>query len=175
MLKIEAIGHLGASAEVLSYEGGKFVKFRIAHTESWRNERGERQSQTMWVDAVMNCPDGQVPAVVPYLIAGAQVFLRGDIRLRVYSSQKDRCMKAGLTINVRDLELLGGKADPVPRQLIRQEDGTLVDVQKWFLAPGKWPKEGAQLVDKHGSVYNVDKNGWIEIPSATEVGESTHE
>lgn len=166
MLKIEAIGHLGAAAEVQSYEGGKFVKFRIAHTETWKNERGERQSQTMWVDAVMNCPDGQVPAVVPYLVAGSQVFLRGDVRLRVYSSQKDRCMKAGLTINVRDIELLGGKADPVPRQLIRQEDGTLVDIQKWFLAPGKWPKQGAKLVDKHGAIYNVDKNGWISISTA---------
>lgn len=165
MLQVLLIGHIGAQAEIQNYDGGKFVKFRVAHTESWKDEHGEKQSRTTWVDCTMNCPNGEVPAVFPYLTAGAQVFVKGDVRLRVYSSQVDRCMKAGMTIVVREIELLGGKADPIPRRLFSQDGQTMYDIVKYYNVNTQVPKEGMQLVDKNGQLFNVDKNGWVTAPS----------
>lgn len=163
MLQATLIGNLGANAEVVNADGNKFVKFRVAHTENW-TEGDQKKTRTTWVDVTMNCPNGQVPAVVPYLVTGQSVYVRGTISLRVYSSQKDRCMKAGLTIRATSIELLGGKSDAVPRQLFSTDGQQMYDVTKYFNAAGKWPKEGTQLIDRHGSIYNVDKNGWISIP-----------
>lgn len=175
MLQVNLIGHLGANAEVQNYDGGKFIKMRVAHTESWKNENGEKKSRTTWVDCTLNCPNGEIPSVFPYLTAGTLIAVRGDIRLRVYSSQVDKCMKAGMTISVRDIELLGGKSDIVPKQLITIDTGQLVNVTKWYLAGIKVPEDGMQLVDKHGQLYNVDKNGWITPVTVQQDDSNGHE
>lgn len=170
MLQAFLIGNLGANAELVNADGGKFVKFRVAHTDSWTDATGTKQSRTTWVDCTMNCSDGREPAVFPYLIQGTLVFVQGTISLRVYSSQRDRCMKAGMTLHVSKLDLLGGARDLVPRQLFTADGQTMLDVQKYFNVPGKWPKEGDTLVDRHGALYAVDKNGWVvpAQPQATE-------
>lgn len=174
MLQAELIGNLGANAEVVTVDGGKFIKFRVAHTDSW-TENGERKSRTTWVDCTMSCVNGVVPAVFPYLLMGQSIYVRGTISTRVYSSQKDRCMKAGITIRVVSIELLGGKSDPVPRQLFTTDGATMFDVKKFFYVNGIWPKEGTQLIDRHGSIYNVDHNGWVSVPQEQQSEEHDQE
>ena len=156
MLESTVIGYLGADAEVKTSERGEFVTMRISHDDSWTDEAGNRHGATIWVDAVMSCRNGR-PSVLPFLLKGTLVFVRGSLSLRCYSSQKDKMMKAGATINVRDLQLLGGKVDSVPRQLCDEATGAVVPVFKYYYAERK----NANLLDKYGNLYKCDENGWV--------------
>lgn len=162
MLQAMLIGHLGADAESKSTNGNEFITFRIANTDKWTDEAGQVHEQTTWVDCIMN---GK-PKVFEYLKKGQLVYVSGSVSLRVYSSAKDKCMKAGMTINVRQVELLGGKSDDVPT-LLYTEDGTQqVNVGKFFYAPAKKCDDGTTesrvLVSKSGERFVQDPEGWIK-------------
>lgn len=161
MLQSICIGNLGSDAEVKSSNGKEFTTFRIAHTEKWTDDAGQTHENTIWVDCIIN---GK-PNVIEYLKRGQQVYVTGSISLRVYSSAKDRCMKAGLTINVRSVELLGGKKDEVPSQLIDQTDGKVYNVKKWFhiqeLAMSGSPECEKVLQSRSGQRYEVNGDGWV--------------
>lgn len=105
MIKIEVIGHLGANVEIKSADGKQFATCRIAHTDKYTDAQGIVHSSTQWVDVIINAQS----KVLPYLVTGTQVFVRGDANLRVYSSAKDKCMKAGLTIRANEIQLLSSK------------------------------------------------------------------
>lgn len=162
MLKVELIGNLGADAQVKDANGAKFVTMRIAHTDKWTDAQGAQRSATTWVDVTYNNPDAKI---VQFLKAGVKVFVRGNASLRVYSSAKDRCMKAGLTIAAIEIELCGGSSDDVPRELIDPNDGTMYAVAKLYMAsiPTKdWKKDQRErLVDKQGRQYYAVKGGWV--------------
>lgn len=156
-----AIGHLGSDAEVKAANGREFVTFRIAHTDRWTGEDGNAHESTQWIDCIIN---GH-PAVFNYLKKGQQVFVCGPISLRIYSSAKDRCMKAGVTINVRTVELLGARADDVPSVLYNASTGAQVEVKKYFGVPELIRKEEEPeyitVVDRNQKPYVVDRAGWI--------------
>ena len=109
-------------------------------------------SNTMWIDCILN----DHPKVAEFIKAGTQVAVTGTISLRVYSSQKDRCMKAGLTIKVRNIELLGGSTDAVPSRLYTN-DGVQVDVKKFYNAN----VANAQLMSQRGQQFKTDEYGWV--------------
>ena len=155
MLQVTLIGNLGAAAEIKVADGREFITFRVAHNEAYTDAAGNKVERSMWVDCTMNCAAGR-PAVLPYLQAGTLVCVQGSMRTRVYSSQKDRCMKAGVTIHVQRVELLGGAADPVPRRLY-DDGGAMHDVTKYFFVADM--KKGT-LMDTHGAQFQVEK-GWV--------------
>lgn len=170
MFKVEIIGNLGADAEIKESNGSKFVTMRIAHTTSYVKEDGSKTESTIWVDVTLNNAESKV---IPYLKQGVRVFVRGNGSLRVYSSKKDRCMKAGLTVSASEIELVGGQSDDVPRQLIHPGSGQLVDVTKYYAAnvdTSKWKKDDIiYLVDTKGRQYTLAKGGWVKpIPETQE-------
>ena len=72
-------------------------------------------------------------------------------------------MKAGLTINARICELIGGKLDPIPSTLYRSDDGTNVPISKQFFAlslidPAR-EQEFIPLVSAGGKQFICDRNG----------------
>lgn len=160
MLKIQVIGNLGADAELHQSNGSEFISFRVAHTESI-TRNGVQTDSVTWVDVTMNGNGGQL---LQYLKKGAKVFVDGNLALRVYSSMKDRCMKAGATCFARTVELCGGSSDMVPRELITQ-DGILLRVNKYFHI--EEPQYFNQIVfDKNMNQYATNENGWV-LPVAT--------
>lgn len=159
MLQCTMIGNLGANAEIKTADGREFVTFRIAHNDSFKVVGGVRKETSMWVDCTMNCTGGR-PAVLPYLTKGTTVCVVGNVSLRVYSSEKDRCMKAGLTIHVQKLELLGGSSDAIPRRLYTS-DGVMVDVNKYYHVE----TQEAMLFDQRGNRYDVTEGGWVLLPT----------
>lgn len=170
MLKVELIGNLGADVELKESNGSKFATMRIAHSDRWTDDQGNVKESTTWVDVTMNNTESKV---LQYLKAGVKVFVRGTARLRVYSSQKDRCMKAGLTIVASEIELCGGSSDEVPRELYAPDNGQLFKVVKYYqsdLDTSKWKKEDqAILVDRQAHRYIVVKGGWVapeQVPVA---------
>lgn len=157
MLQVQLIGNIGANAEIKSSDGREFVTFRVAHNETFTDAQGNKVEKSFWIDCTMACTNGR-PAVFPYLTAGTMVYVTGSLTTRVYSSAKDRCMKAGLTVHVQKLELLGGQSDIVPKRLYTT-DGVQVDVAKFYWCPEK----GIELYDMRSKVYTVDKKGFITV------------
>lgn len=162
MFKAIVIGNLGADAEVKQSNGREFVTFRVAHTNEFTNQDGTKVSDTIWVDCIM----GSVTGVTEYLKKGTQVYLEGNMSLRVYSSAKDRCMKAGVTIHVSNIQLIGGKAELVPREVIDPEDGSLHNVKKVYLVTDMngvvEPDKYKEMVDSKGNSYSLDTLGFIQ-------------
>ena len=162
MIKVEVIGNLGADCEVKQSNGNKFGACRVAHTEKYTDAQGNVHESTIWIDIVIPDADNKV---IPYLKAGVKVFVRGNASLRVYSSQKDRCMKAGLTVNAREIELCGGSSDAVPRQVIDPSNGQLFDVTKcyWIGKETKGMKKAdlVDITDAKGGQYKMDSYGFV--------------
>lgn len=161
MLQTIIIGNLGADAEVKTSNGKEFTTFRVAHSDRWKDESGQSHENTQWIDCVLS---GK-PSVVEYLKKGTTVYVSGTATLRVYSSPKDRCMKAGLTINVRTIELIGGKVDNVPSMLYRADDGSQVDVTKWFYAQSlvrdESQPEHIALISRSQQQFYADRAGFV--------------
>lgn len=167
MLKAEVKGNLGADAVVKDVNGNKFVTFRVAHTDKWTGEDKVTHTNTQWVDVILNNVESKV---IPYLKQGVQVFVRGNLTARIYSSPKERQMKAGLQINASEIELCGGQSDSVPRQLIDPDTGALADTTKyyWCNASTKGMKSGTykKLLDTKGNGYVMNHKGFV-IPEAS--------
>lgn len=161
MLQCTLIGHLGADAECKNANGKEFVTFRVANTDRWTDDAGQVHESTTWVDCIIN---GR-PKVFDYLKKGQMIYVTGSVSLRVYSSAVEKCMKAGLTINVQRIELLGGKADDIPAKLYTESEGKEVMIMKYFFAPTLQrevtDQETVVLVSKRGEKYNVDRQGWV--------------
>ena len=155
MLLGTLIGNLGGNAEIKAVDGREFVTFRVAHNETSKTADGTRVERVQWVDCTMSC-DGGRPAILPYLVAGTSVFIVGSLSSRVYSSAKDRCWKAGLTIRVQRIELLGGRSDVVPSRLY-DADGVQHDVKKYYLVDAK----SCNMRDSRGNEYSIDAVGWV--------------
>lgn len=174
MLKVELIGNLGADAEVKNSQGYQFVTMRIAHTDKWKSQDGQTHENTIWVDATMNDTESKV---IPYLRQGVKVFVRGNASLRVYSSPKDKCMKAGLSIAIREIELVGGQTDDVPRLLIDPQTAQLLEVTKhyWVNRDNTSMQDNDQmaLTDDKGKQYIMSKGGFV-VPAAVDPATQEH-
>ncbi len=156
------IGNLGADAEIVTSNGSKFVSLSIAETRKFKREDGTTQSVTNWIDAIIS--NAEHP-VLPYLKQGVKVCVIGDEDLRVYGSKKERRIKAGATIHVRQIELIGGTTDEVPRQLIDPNTAAILPVSKyyWVDASSYNLKDGdcVNLVDEKGRQYSLNDRGFV--------------
>lgn len=152
MLTANVIGYLGGDAEFKGDQGREFVTFRVSHTDRWADQSGQVHENTQWVDCIMN---GR-PNVANFLKKGTCVYCSGRLSTRIYSSQKDRCMKAGITISVVSVELVGGKGDDVPSRLY-DEQGVQHDIKKYYLSDVK----GTFLFTPQGKKFAVDDSGWV--------------
>lgn len=177
MLQSIVIGNLGADALLREENGQKFVTFRVAHSTRFTRQSGEVVEQTVWVNCLLNGDGGNL---LQYLKKGTAVCVVGESSLRVYSSEKERRMLAGMDLRVRSVELIGGKADVVPSRLY-DKLGVEHRVNKFYLVDCWNPAEhGGVAFSRSGEQYTVDTNGWatpsqVTPASSAEVGEKAGE
>ena len=165
MKKLIVIGNLGSDVEVRREEGREYLTFSVADTR--REERNGKQVEvTDWISCSFN---GSHEKLVTFLKKGTKVMVIGDCGTRLFSSKKDRCMKAGLNCFVRELELVGGMPDEVPSRLYNT-DGVEVPVRKYYLAA---PTEQGMLFDRKGQPYQVTKEGWVYANQTQQSEESS--
>ena len=167
------IGNLGADAKIVDNNGKPFISFNVADTDRWKDEGGNIHESTTWVQCTLN---GGVAEnkVFEYLKAGTKVFVMGRMRTRVYSSEKERRMVAGVNLYVMQVELVGGSSDEVPRKLIDPKDATIHNVYKaFYVRQEELATMSKQLVDKAGQLYDVNEYGFIvPVQSEQKVEES---
>ena len=76
--KVQLIGNLGNNPEVKSLDGGKKVaRFNVATSESYRNTKGEKITETQWHTLVAW---GKVAEIAEkYLQKGSEVVIEGKL------------------------------------------------------------------------------------------------
>lgn len=154
MLKLSIIGNLGADAELHTEQGLKFISLSIAHTEKRRDANGDTREHTTWVSATINGDGGNL---LPYLKRGATVYAYGDMALRTYHSERERRLVAGVNLYIRNIELVGGSPDIIPRELY-DINGVAYRCKKYYyIETGR----NIQLYSRRGEPFLVDDNGWI--------------
>lgn len=105
MLKLEIIGNLGAAAEKKTVNGSTFVSMNVAHSEKFVDKTtGEIASSTTWISVTVS---HNIDNILPYLVSGTKVFVRGFMRLKVYTGH-DGQKHAGVNVSATELELCGG-------------------------------------------------------------------
>lgn len=159
MLKFEIIGNLGGDVEVKNDNGRQYAQFSVADTRRFKDAQGRDVETTNWVSCFMRNIDSPV---LQYLVKGTRVFVRGNGDLRLFSSAKDRMMKAGASINVTEIELVGSAStDIVPRELA-QPDGIIVRTEKIYRLESFDKKNiPSVLYDRRGLPFKVDDKGFI--------------
>lgn len=162
MLQFQVIGNLGGDAKVQEKDGRKFVSFNVANTDKWTDQDGKVHETTDWISCTMNGDGGNI---LPYLTTGTKVYVEGRGSVRLYSSPKDRMMKAGANINVTRIELVGGTSDAIPSQLFDTATGEMHRIDKYYFdaefSKLKFDGEFAYLADRKGRLYMVNKSGWV--------------
>lgn len=104
---MQVIGNLGKDCLVNTVNGKNVINFTVAHTEKYRDSQGNNQEKTTWVDCAYW---SDKTGIAPYLTKGKQVFVEGTPELRTYQ-KNDGTNGASLSLRVREVQLLGGKAD----------------------------------------------------------------
>ncbi|MEI8259728.1 MAG: single-stranded DNA-binding protein [Deltaproteobacteria bacterium] len=103
--KAMLIGNLGAEPELRVTQNNRAVlKFRLATTESYGTETGERREVTHWHNCVLW--GKRAEALSKILTKGMQVYVEGRIETRSYDD-KDGVKKYATDINCTNLILLG--------------------------------------------------------------------
>ena len=105
--KVQLIGNLGNAPEVKTMESGKkLATFNVATSESYRNAKGEKITETQWHRVVAW---GKVAEIAEkYLDKGKEVALEGKLVNRSYND-KEGNKKYITEIQVSELLLLGAK------------------------------------------------------------------
>ena len=155
MIKLIVEGNLGANAEVKTENGHQFVSMNIAENRRYTDPTtGETKEKTQWVSATLNGDGGNL---LQYLVKGARVHIIGDAEVRQYHSEKQRALVVGLKVYVREIELVGGSPEAVPRDLY-DTDGIAHRVLKYYHVPNV---RDSILYNRAGEQYTVDANGWV--------------
>src|SRR5215211_1079319 len=107
MIKMQVIGNLGKDCVVNTVNGKNVINFTVAHTEKYRDSQGNNQEKTTWVDCAYWT---ERTAIAPYLQKGQQVYVEGTPEVRSFT-RNDGTPGASLSLRVRDIQLLGGRAE----------------------------------------------------------------
>ena len=85
--KVQLIGNLGNNPEVKSLDGGKKVaRFNVATSESYRNTKGEKITETQWHTLVAW---GKVAEIAEkFLQKGSEVAIEGKLINRSYNDKE---------------------------------------------------------------------------------------
>lgn len=107
--KVILLGNVGAEPEVRALDGGKKVaRIRVATTERYTDQQGNKQEQTEWHSVTLW--GGLADVADKYLHKGSQVYLEGKIRTREWTD-KDNQKRFTTEIMATEMKLLGRPKD----------------------------------------------------------------
>lgn len=107
--KVILLGNVGAEPEVRALDGGKKVaRIRVATTERYTDQQGNKQEQTEWHSVTLW--GGLADVADKYLHKGSQVYIEGKIRTREWTD-KDNQKRFTTEIMATEMKLLGRPKD----------------------------------------------------------------
>ncbi len=85
--KVQLIGNLGNDPEIINLESGKMLaKFTIATNESYKNNKGEKITDTQWHNIVAWGKTAEI--VEKYVTKGKEVAIEGKLTSRSYETKE---------------------------------------------------------------------------------------
>lgn len=105
---VRLMGNLGAAPEVKTIaDNKKLAKFSVATNESYKNEKGEKVTETYWHNVVAW---GKLAGIVEkYLQKGSEVAIEGKLTNRSYTD-KDGVKRYVTEILANEVLMVGGKS-----------------------------------------------------------------
>jgi len=86
--KVILIGNLGADPETRQTQSGPVCNMRVATTERWTSQDGQKQERTEWHTVVVW--GRQAENCQRYLAKGKPVYIEGSLRSRTYTDQEGK-------------------------------------------------------------------------------------
>jgi len=106
---VRLIGNLGMNPELKEVgKDKKLAKFSIATTETYKNDDGEKVSDTQWHNLI--AWGTQASIAEKYLKKGSEVAIEGKLTSRSFSD-KEGVKKYITEIVVNEILMIGGKKD----------------------------------------------------------------
>ena len=105
--KVQLIGNLGQDPEIINLESGrKLAKFSIATNETYKNQKGEKVTDTQWHNIVAWGKTAEI--IENYLTKGKEVAIEGKLTSRSYDD-KEGNKKYITEVVCNELVMLGSK------------------------------------------------------------------
>ena len=115
MLQCEVIGNIGNDAEIKEFSGKKYVSFNVAHSERRKDANGTPVESTTWVSVLWYGDGG---GLLPYLKRGAKVFVRGNLKVKMYTDRNGN-QQAAINVGASEVQLCGIKGETGGQQHIQ--------------------------------------------------------
>lgn len=105
--KVQLIGNLGGNPEIRTLDSGKkMARFSVATSETYRNTKGEKVTDTQWHSLVAW---GKVAEIAEkYLSKGSEVAIEGKLVTRSWTD-KEGAKKYTTEVQVAEVLMLGDK------------------------------------------------------------------
>tara|TARA_R110002050_G_scaffold173263_2_gene305417 strand:- start:1587 stop:1922 length:336 start_codon:yes stop_codon:yes gene_type:complete len=105
--KVQLIGHLGNDPEIVNLDGGKkLAKFSVATNETYKNQKGEKVTDTQWHNVVAWGKTAEI--IENYVSKGKEVAIEGKLTTRSYDDKEGN--KEYITeVVCNELVMLGSK------------------------------------------------------------------
>ncbi len=117
--KVILMGNLTRDIEVRTTASGQNVaNFTLAVTRTWRNQNGQNQDQTSFINCVAWGRTGET--IAQYVKKGSPLLVSGRLDQRSYDD-KDGNKRSVVEVTVEDFTFVsGGRADGIQHRLQRQ-------------------------------------------------------
>lgn len=110
--KIQLLGHLGGIPEVRTTQSGqKMARMRIATNETYRNNAGEKVTDTQWHTCIAWGKTADIAE--QFLHKGSEVMLEGRLQYREYVD-KDGHTRTAAEITIANLLLMDKRQNTEP-------------------------------------------------------------
>ncbi len=85
--KVQLIGNLGNDPEIITLDSGKkLAKFSLATNESYKNEQGEKITQTDWHNLIAWNKTAEI--IEKYVTKGKEIAIEGKLTSRSYETKE---------------------------------------------------------------------------------------
>lgn len=102
------IGNIGADPEVRATpNGAKVANFRIACSESWKDQSGQKREATEWVSIVVW--NKQAEIVEKYFRKGMRVHIQGKLQTRTWEDKNGGGKRYATEVLVERFMMLDGR------------------------------------------------------------------
>ncbi len=84
--KVQLVGNTGNDPEIITLESGKkLAKLTIATNESYKNDKGEKVTDTQWHNVVAWGKTAEI--IEKYVVKGNQIAVEGKLTHRTYDDK----------------------------------------------------------------------------------------
>ncbi len=105
--KVQLIGNLGNDPEIITMDSGKkLAKFSIATNETYKNEQGERVTDTQWHNVIAWGKTADI--IESYVTKGKEVAIEGKLTTRSWED-KEGVKRYTTEVVCNELLMLGNK------------------------------------------------------------------